>query len=73
MVRAKFKVKEKHISEEAETIILYPVITGSEENKEFFKWTPSGEVRLQCLNPNASKQFEIGKEYYVDFSAAETN
>jgi hypothetical protein len=71
MVRAKFFVKEKHIGVETQTIILYPVTNGSEENKNFFKWTPSGEVKLQCLNPEASNQFEVGKEYYVDFTKVE--
>jgi hypothetical protein len=28
------------------TIKMNPVISGSEENKTFFKYTPSGEVRL---------------------------
>lgn len=51
MVRAKFFVKEKHIGVDTQTIILYPVISGSEENKEFYKWTPAGEIKLQCLNP----------------------
>jgi hypothetical protein len=40
MVRAKFFVKEKHIGVDAHTIILWPVTKGSEENQNFFKWTP---------------------------------
>lgn len=43
---------------------------GAPENKEFWKWTPSGEFRFSTINHEAAKQFEFGKEYYVDFTPA---
>lgn len=43
---------------------------GSEENKQYFKWTPNGSVTLGILNPSAAAIFEPGKEYYVDFTPA---
>ncbi len=48
-----------------------PVYTGSEENKEFFKWTPGGTVQFNVMNIAAASKFEVGKEYYLDFSAAQ--
>jgi hypothetical protein len=54
-----------------ETVVLYPVSGNSEENKQFFRWTPTGKIELGILNPEAAKQFEVGKEYYVDFTPAE--
>jgi hypothetical protein len=48
-----------------------PVVDGSPENKEFFKYTPGGQVIFHVLNRNASEKFEQGKQYYVDFSPAE--
>lgn len=78
MVRAKFKVDSvtEHLygKEVMKTVTLSPVFGGendSEENKQFFKWTPSGKVELGTLNFDAAKQFEIGKEYYIDFSKCE--
>lgn len=78
MVRAKFKVSSvtEHLygKEVMKTVALEPVFGGpneSEENKKFFKWTPSGKVELGTLNPDAAKEFEIGKEYYIDFSKCE--
>lgn len=49
---------------------LNPVISGSDENKEFYKHSPSGSIELGTVNEAAAAQFEIGKEYYVDFSLA---
>lgn len=43
------------------------VSSGSEENKKFFAATPSGSVELSALS---SELFEVGKEYYLDFSPA---
>lgn len=44
------------------------VSSGSEENKKFFAATPSGEIKLSALRDDL---FEVGKEYYIDFSLAE--
>lgn len=80
-VRAKFKVASKTSSDwgkladgsikVVETVKLQVVYDGSPENKKFFEASPSGSIDLGILNPEASKQFEIGKEYYVDFTLAE--
>jgi hypothetical protein len=72
MVRAKFVVdsiaKTRHGSH---TIRMSPVCGGSEENKTFWQYTPSGNIEFQCVNDGAVNQFEVGKEYYVDFKLAE--
>lgn len=78
MVRAKFKVDsiEKFMGGDGElapeaTIRLSPVYSGSKENEEFYRWTPAGQIVLATVNGQAVKQFEEGKEYYVDFTPAE--
>ena len=43
----------------------------SEEDKAFWKYTPSGTVEMTIDNPPASEMFEIGKTYYLDFTVAE--
>lgn len=74
MVRAKFIVTEiarsKYGQEETQVIRMSVVMDGSEDNKKFFKWTPSGKIELATVNPEAGNQFELGKEYYVDFTEA---
>jgi hypothetical protein len=68
MVRAKFKVDETAKTVWNEKVILSPVMSGSVENEEFFKTTPSGKIEMSIKNPEAMKQFEVGKEFYVDFT-----
>lgn len=48
-------------------IKMTPVISGSEENKSFSVYTPSGEVRLHITNPDALDFFKAGEEYYLEF------
>jgi hypothetical protein len=67
-VRAKFHCGYK--SKDGQYVGLSPVYTGSEENKKFFEATPGGEIRLWIGNTEAAKQFEVGKQYYVDFTEA---
>jgi len=43
------------------------VTSGSEENKRFFAATPSGKINLSTIN---SGMFEVGREYYIDFTPA---
>jgi hypothetical protein len=43
------------------------VSSDSDENKKFFAATPSGKVELSALNADL---FEVGREYYLDFSLA---
>jgi hypothetical protein len=77
MVRAKFYVstltKQKMYNGQdgiGVVVKLNPVISGSDENKDFYKLSPSGSIELGTVNESAAAQFEIGKEYYVDFTPA---
>jgi hypothetical protein len=58
---------------EAVEVTLMPVYGGEDDkaNREWSKWTPSGELRLTITNPDAYNQFVIGKTYWVDFSPVE--
>ena len=74
MIRAKFLVesvtKRKagysgiDYTYEAELRVVYG---NSEENKQFFAATPSGVIKLSTVRNN---MFEVGEEYYVDFTKA---
>jgi len=41
--------------------------SGSDENKAFFAATPTGNIHLSTL---IGGTFEVGKEYYIDFTQA---
>lgn len=47
---------------------LHPVTSGSPENDRFYKWTPGGRFDLQTIKADC---FEVGKEYFVDFTLAD--
>lgn len=46
-----------------------PVTATSPENQDFFKFTPYGEFNFGSVNENVN--FDVGKEYFVDFTEAE--
>jgi hypothetical protein len=52
-------------------VTLQAVVPDSEENKQFFASTPSGQITLSILRPEAVTWFEKGKKYYVDFTSAQ--
>jgi len=56
---------------ETKFIRLQPVY-GSDENdkanKEWSRWTPSGELQMTVTNPDAFNQFKLGVCYYVDLN-----
>ncbi len=69
-VRAKFKVQTKYKIQEGDDgmcISMHPVISGSLENENFYKWTPGGNISLSTVNPQAAEYFTVGREYYIDF------
>lgn len=70
-VRCKFRVAtvEKY-PDGGGTVKLNPVYSGSPENEAFYKATPSGDITFYSINENAIGKFEVGKEFYVDFTAA---
>lgn len=70
-VRAKFKCEEIRHNEANSNVVLRPVVSGSDENKAFYKWTPGGECNLSVLKRETADHFVPGKEYYVDFTPAE--
>lgn len=76
-VRAKFKVDSittrAHWQRDKGNIgvvKLVPVMGDSEENKRFYDASPSGSIELGTINAQALAQFEIGQEFYVDFTPA---
>ena len=70
-VRAKFKVSSvTPYDGGTANIELVPVIGGSAENEQFFKWTPWGSIKIGTINAQAAEQFKLGAEFYVDFTPA---
>lgn len=73
MVRAKFvcesKTPDQH--DPSSVAVRFNAVYGSgEANKEWSRWTPSGQLQMQISNPGAHEQFDVGKEYFLDFTPA---
>lgn len=52
------------------SLVFSPVTANSEENKTFYKWTPTGKFQFDTINPVAADNFKVGQEYYLDFIPA---
>lgn len=82
-VRAKFFVADlrdcSYGDQPAKEVKLYGVFTSedgregnaTDENLIFGKWTPGAEINMTIVNPHAFNQFELHKEFYVDFTEVE--
>lgn len=42
-----------------------------DENKKWSRYTPSGHLEMTITNPVALARFEVGKDYYLDFTPVE--
>ncbi len=66
--RAKFVVQERRELKDGFQVILNAVTGDSEENKSFFKYTPSGRLDMGLVQADTADQFVPGKEFYLDFT-----
>lgn len=70
-VRAKFKCSSVENFEGSKTAKLNAVYGTSEENNDFTKFTPNGNLSISITNEApADGFFEPGKSYYLDFNEA---
>ena len=73
---AKFKLIEMHHfapndPDGCHVNLKFSAVYGNgKENKDWSKWTPSGEITITVTNPNAIEPLEIGAEYFVTFQPA---
>lgn len=74
-VRAKYRCREVVKSLDWHKKFLYTakfsaVTDGSVENKKFFEYTPTGEISIGTYKDDV---FEVGAEYYIDFTKCEAS
>ena len=68
-VRAKFYVYEVAKTVGGGRVRLMPVTRGA-DNKEWASATPSGSIEMTIKNELAVDFFDVGEEYFIDFSRA---
>lgn len=54
----------------SEMLVFNAVYSGEEgsENKQWAKWTPSGELRMTIDNPGAQNIFRVNQEVFIRIS-----
>ncbi len=67
-MRCKVRLEEITQTPNGYKLKYFPVNDGTEEDKLFFKWTPSGVVELAIVNEAVVKDLVPGKKYYLDFT-----
>ena len=72
MIRAKFKVQSVTQFEGSQLISAQPAIPGSEENKSFSRWTPSGKLEMIIIEgTGAFNALKPGQEFYMEITPIE--
>lgn len=67
IVRAKFYVVETtQFANGDSKVRMLPVTGGSDENKSFSKYTPSGEFWMQVTVPETAALYKPGDEILID-------
>lgn len=70
-IKAKFKCAVVHDFGNQKKVDFTVVTSGSEENKSFSKWTPSGDFSLTVTDETAAfDYFTPGEEYIIDINKA---
>ena len=70
--RPDHSVVTEYVPCETWNIRMSPVSGGGSgsENAAFWNATPGGEIQLMTVNADAVQQFNLGGEFYVDFTPA---
>ena len=71
MVRGKFKLDQitANAGQSGKQLTFKAVCNdGTPENERFHRYTPSGSLSMYVDSEPALAQFELGKEYYLDFT-----
>lgn len=65
--------KMTYVPAEVQTVHLSAVYGNGDpnhENTKFWQASPSGGITLTCVNAEAVAQFDLDREFYVDFTEA---
>lgn len=72
-VRAKFQCSSVMIFQGESREYTFSAVYGKDgtDNAQWSKWTPNGSLIMTINNPECFDKFEVGEEYYLDFTKAE--
>lgn len=61
----------KNVDQEVNSFDFYVVTNGSDEDKAFWASTPVGKLELGIVNPEAVKELELNRTYYVTLTPSD--
>lgn len=67
-MRCKMVLNQINMTTSGNQVFFYPVTDGTEEDKAFWKSTPSGKIEIMVVKDEPIAGMKIGKKYYVTFS-----
>lgn len=78
MMRAKMRVTDVQKYHPSNEIVKMTAVSksdgypedGSDENNSYARWTPTADLSISIANPALFDQFEIGQQFYLDFTKA---
>ena len=71
-VTAKFECKEVLPGVDTQTVRFSAVTSSNQGNEDFARYTPAGNLEIWISNnAKAATFFKVGRQYYLDFTAAE--
>jgi hypothetical protein len=76
-MRAKFQVQEVGYAIGGTKLSMCPVgasdygPNGENEDNDFARYTPTGELRMFITNPEIKETFKPGDNFYIDFTRAD--
>ena len=79
-VRCKFvcnEVSQQHYGDTSQWRYKFCAVTGNmgegdEENKLYWKYTPSGTLEFQCMTGGQHPLFKVHQQYYIDITPAQS-
>lgn len=64
-------VTDDQIAMQQVEVVLVAAKTTDDDNVDWSRWTPSGEIRMTITNPEAFRQFDVDVDYIVEFRKAQ--
>jgi hypothetical protein len=62
---------DKTVNPNPVDVKLVPTYGNGQDNKDWSKWTPAGEIKMTITNPPAAAGFQPGADYMITFARAE--
>lgn len=64
-------VSDEQIAMQQVDVVLVAAKTTEDDNVDWSRWTPAGELRMTITNPDGFRQFEVDTDYTIEIRKAQ--